>query len=158
MFRRPNTWILLGRTRVTAISRSVAPISRPTPEPKANSFRKSWERAKSSGMVWLVAPRGVVPPQDMDRGSVTGRHVLDLRRHRPLHVRKLPVGQAHPRRRADGEDGVALQAQHLPAGSAVLASTWLLEPNTDRHSTSPLRRIRRGSPGPGSPWAGTYVP
>src|ERR1017187_2602126 len=90
MVKRPNTWILLGRTRVTATSRSVTPISRPTPEPKASSFRKSLVMGKSSGMVWLVAPRGVVPPQDVDRGSVTGRHVLDLRRHRPLHVRKLP--------------------------------------------------------------------
>ena len=41
------------------------------------------------------------------------------------------------------------------AGSAVLASTWPLEPNTDRQSTSPLRRIRRGAPDPGLAWAGT---
>src|ERR1035437_9989830 len=114
MVRRPNTWTLLGRTRVTAISRSVAPISRPTPEPKASSFLKSLEMGKSRGM-WLVAPRGVVPAQDVYGGRVTaGQHITDLRRHRPLHVRKLPVGQSHPRRGAKGEDGVAPQAQHLP--------------------------------------------
>src|ERR1035437_6638421 len=96
MVKRPNTWILLGRTRVTATSRSVAPISRPTPEPKASSLRKSLEVGKSSGM-WLVAPRGVVPAQDVDGGRVTGGHILDLGRHGPLHVRKQPVGQPHPR-------------------------------------------------------------
>src|ERR1035437_2195128 len=123
MVKRPNTWILLGRTRVTATSRSVAPISRPTPEPKASSLRKSLEMGKSRGMAWLVAPRGVVPAQDVDGGRVTGRHVLDQSRHRPLHIRKLPVGQPHPRRRADGEDGVALQAQHLPARTPTRAQS-----------------------------------
>src|ERR1035437_3169443 len=58
MVKRPNTWILLGRTRVTATSRSVAPISRPTPEPKASSLRKSLEVGKSSGM-WEGSPGGV---------------------------------------------------------------------------------------------------
>src|ERR1035437_8809828 len=51
--RRPSTWILLGRTRVTTTSRSLEPISRPTPEPKASSFRKSLAMARSRGMVWL---------------------------------------------------------------------------------------------------------
>src|ERR1035438_3922990 len=50
---RPSTWILLGRTRVTATSRSLEPISRPTPEPKARSFRKSLAMGKARGMAWL---------------------------------------------------------------------------------------------------------
>src|ERR1019366_699147 len=106
MVKRPSTWILLGRTRVTATSRSVAPISRPTPEPKASSLRKSLERGKTRGM-GLVAPRGVVPAQDVDGGrKMAGKHITDLRRHGPSHVRKLPVGQPHARRGAKGEDGV----------------------------------------------------
>src|SRR5260370_31342643 len=113
MVRRPSTWILLGRTRVTATSRSVAPISRPTPEPKASNFRKSLAIAKSRGMAWLVAPRSVVPAQDVDGRSVVWRHVLDLRRHGPLHVGKLPVGQPHTRCGAHGDDGIALQPQEL---------------------------------------------
>ena len=36
-----------------------------------------------------------------------------------------------------------------------VASTWPLEPNTERQSTRPVRRNNRGSPGPGSPWVGT---
>src|ERR1039458_1640227 len=100
MLKRPSTWILLGRTRVTATSRSVAPISRPTPDPKASSLRKSLVMGKSRG-IRLVAPRGVVPAQDVDGGRVTGWHILDLRGHRPRHVRKLSVGQSHPRRGAD---------------------------------------------------------
>src|SRR3954454_2177538 len=113
MVRRPSTWILLGRTRVTAISRSLAPISTPTPEPKASSFRKSLEMAKSRGMVWLVTPRGVVPAQEVDGGREIGGHVLDLRCHGPLHVGELPVGQPDARGGADGEDGIALQAEEL---------------------------------------------
>src|ERR1035437_9794978 len=98
MVKRPSTWTLLGRTRVTATSRLVAPISRPTPEPKASSFRKSLEMGKSRGMR-LVAPRGVVPAQDVYGGRVTaGEHITDLRRHGPLHIRKMPLGQPHPRR------------------------------------------------------------
>src|ERR1022692_1991480 len=53
MVTRPSTWILLGRTRVTATSRSLEPISRPTPEPKARSFRKSLAMGKARGMAWL---------------------------------------------------------------------------------------------------------
>src|ERR1035438_10140431 len=53
MVTRPSTWILLGRTRVTATSRSLEPISRPTPEPKARSFRKSPAMGRARGMAWL---------------------------------------------------------------------------------------------------------
>src|ERR1035438_2437674 len=114
MLKRPSTWILLGRTRVTATSRSVAPISRPTPEPKAINFRRSLKMPEAWGIVRLVAPRGVVPAQDVDGGRVTARHVFDQGGHGPLHVRKLAVGQPRTRRGADSEDGVALQAQRLP--------------------------------------------
>src|ERR1035441_6542452 len=51
--RRPSTWILLGGTRVTTTSRSLAPISRPTPEPKASSLRRSLAMGRSRGMAWL---------------------------------------------------------------------------------------------------------
>src|SRR6516164_233729 len=102
-----------GRTRVTATSRSLAPISMPTPEPKARSLRKSLE-VSSRGMCWSVAPRRVVPAQNMDRAIEAERHVLHLAGDGALHVRELSVGQPHARGGADGEDRVALAPQ--PAG------------------------------------------
>src|SRR5690348_10357231 len=99
----------VGRTRVATTSRSRAPISIPTPEPNARSLRKSLE--SSNAMGGSVAPRRVVPAQDMNRAIVTLRHVLHLLRDRAFGIGKLPVGEADPRGGADGEDGVAFAPQ-----------------------------------------------
>src|SRR3974390_491295 len=99
-----------GRTRATATSRSLVPISTPTPEPKARSLRKSLE-VSSRAMCRSVAPRRVVPAQNMDRTVETGGHVLHLAGDGALHVGELPVGQPHARGGADGEDRVAFAPQ-----------------------------------------------
>src|SRR5207247_9539476 len=112
MVSRPVTWIPLGRTRATTTSRFVAPISMPTPEPNITSLRRSFEMGSSVVMPGSIAPGAksrVVPAQNVNRGIESGRHVLHLRRHRALQVRKLAVRGTHPRRRAHQNDRIALQ-------------------------------------------------
>src|SRR6266545_2630630 len=102
----------VGRTRAAATSRSLRPISRPTPEPKASSLRKSLEMESSRAMAGSVAPRRVVPAQNVDGAIETGGHVLDLRGDRAFQIGELTVGQLYARGGADGENRVAFAPQH----------------------------------------------
>src|SRR5271157_3599001 len=114
---RPSTRIRVGRTRAVATSRSVAPISMPTPEPNASSLRRSLEMGIWKAMAGSIAPSRVVPPQDVDGGIVSHRHVLHLRPYRAPEVRELSVGQPQPRRGAHRDDGVAAHPQAVRGGA-----------------------------------------
>src|ERR1035441_9745915 len=112
---RPSTRIPVGRTRRAATSRSVAPISMPTPEPNASNLRRSLEMGIWKGMAGSIAPSRVVPPQDVDGGIVSHRHVLHLRPYRAPEVRELSVVEPQPRRGAQGDDRVASHHQAVRA-------------------------------------------
>src|ERR1035441_4946810 len=132
---RPSTRIPVGRTRTAATSRSVAPISMPTPEPNASNLRRSLEMGIWKGMAGSIAPSRVVPPQDVDGGIVSHRHVLHLRPYRAPEVRKLSVVEPQPRRGAHRDDGVAFHPQAVRADADGLQEAAEL-----------ILRKRRGAP------------
>src|ERR1035437_2311182 len=115
MVARPSTRILVGRTGAAATSRSVAPISMPTPEPNASSLRRSLEMGIWKGMAGAIAPSRVVPPQDVGRGIVSHRQVPHLRPHRAPEGREVSVVEPQPRRGAQGDDRVAFHPQAVRA-------------------------------------------
>src|ERR1017187_10021732 len=108
--RRPSTRMRPGRTRAATTSRSLPPISIPTPEPNCISFRRSLGIAISSGMAGSIAPSRAVPPQDVNGIEARG-HVLYLRRQRASKIGEPPIGEPRAGRRAERENGIASQAQ-----------------------------------------------
>src|SRR5215469_12844190 len=110
MVVRPSTWMRDARTLAAATSRSVAPISMPTPDPKAISLRRSLVRELAPG-IRSVAPRRIVPAQDVDRSVVSWRHILHLRGHGPLQVGKLAIVPFNLPRGPHRDDRVSAYAQ-----------------------------------------------
>src|ERR1700730_7683597 len=105
-----------GRTRAATTSRCATPISMPTPEPNASSLRTSAAMGMFAievfaGMPGSVAPGGVVPPQNVDLGIVSGGHVLHLRGHRAPEVRELTIRQHHLSRGAVVDNRIALKTK-----------------------------------------------
>src|SRR5579863_8342774 len=104
----PKTATPLGRRRTAVTSRSLSPISTPTPDPKAIYFLKSAE---------LGNPGIVIPAQ-----SLQGDVVVGLEDHGggngTAHVGKLAVGQQDARRGTEGEHGIAAHAQTAEPGAA----------------------------------------
>ena len=145
----PTTSMPLGRTRAAVTSRFCAPISMPTPEPKAAYFLRS---------VTLRGPGIVIPAQHIDPGAVVRPPETYRRGHNPPQVRELAIGQADARGGAESKNRLTANAQarvaFAAAGSKTRDFTGVLErlQSPTRSRSQPRRRA--GFRPPSEPRAG----
>src|SRR6266852_1791907 len=110
----PKTSMPWGRTRAAVTSRFCAPISMPTPEPKAAYFLRS---------ATLRGPGIVIPAQHIDPGAVVRPPETDRRGHNAPQVRELAIGKADPCRGAESKNRLTTNAQARVSFAAARSKT-----------------------------------